>query len=159
MTMNDEIIVEDIPKNTSKTVRRFISYIFLEKKKLLIIAFATVLSSLTLAAMPITMGMGIDRLIEAIQTYDPNIGVFSTIITSLGYPITLMIITFSSSCLLAYLQQYLVASVGEHITLKLRKEISSKLNRLPLRYFDVHQPGEIMSRITNELTTMLSLTS
>lgn len=151
MTTNDEIIIEDIPKNTSKTVRRFISYIFLEKKKLLIIAIATILSSLTLAAMPLTMGLGIDRLIEAIQTYDPNIGVFSTIITSLGYPITLMIITFSCSCLLAYLQQYLVASVGEHITLKLRKEISSKLNRLPLRYFDVHQPGEIMSRITNDL--------
>ncbi|MEG1462045.1 MAG: ABC transporter ATP-binding protein [Anaerorhabdus sp.] len=151
MTANDEIIIEDIPKNTSKTIKRFISYIFLEKKKLLIIAFATVLSSLTLAAMPITMGMGIDRLIEAINTYDPNIGVLPTIIKSLGYPIMLMIITFSSSCLLAYLQQYLVASVGEHITLKLRKEISSKLNRLPLRYFDMHQPGEIMSRITNDL--------
>ena len=33
----------------------------------------------------------------------------------------------------------------------LRRDVSAKLNRLPLRYFDAHQPGEIMSRVTNDV--------
>ena len=55
------------------------------------------------------------------------------------------------SGLLAYLQQYLIASVGEELTLSFRRDISAKLHRLPLRYFDTHKTGEVMSRVTNDL--------
>ena len=41
--------------------------------------------------------------------------------------------------------------MGEELTLSLRTDISTKLNRLPLRYFDAHKTGEIMSRVTNDL--------
>ena len=50
-----------------------------------------------------------------------------------------------------HLQVYLMASVAERLILTLRKQISNKLNKLPLRFFDGNKPGEILSRVTSDL--------
>lgn len=52
------------------------------------------------------------------------------------------------------LQSFLMANFAEKLNLQLRGEISEKLNRLPLSYFDRQQPGAIMSRTTNDLEKM-----
>ena len=52
------------------------------------------------------------------------------------------------------LQSFLMANFAEKLNLQLRGEISEKLNRLPLSYFDRQQPGAIMSRATNDLEKM-----
>ena len=52
------------------------------------------------------------------------------------------------------LQSFLMANFAEKLNLPLRGEISEKLNRLPLSYFDRQQPGAIMSRATNDLEKM-----
>lgn len=44
-----------------------------------------------------------------------------------------------------------MASVAERLILTLRKQISAKLNKLPLRFFDGNKPGEILSRVTSDL--------
>ena len=44
-----------------------------------------------------------------------------------------------------------MASVAENLMLKLRRQISNKLNKLPLRFFDANKPGEILSRVTSDL--------
>ncbi|MFQ9802322.1 MAG: ABC transporter transmembrane domain-containing protein [Clostridia bacterium] len=44
-----------------------------------------------------------------------------------------------------------MASVAERLILTLRKQISHKLNKLPLRFFDGNKPGEILSRVTSDL--------
>lgn len=51
-------------------------------------------------------------------------------------------------------QNFLMAGFAERLNLNLREQISRKLNRLPLSYFDRHQPGEILSRATNDLDKM-----
>jgi ATP-binding cassette subfamily B multidrug efflux pump len=48
-------------------------------------------------------------------------------------------------------QSLVMASFAERLNLRLRKEISAKLERLPLSYFDAHKPGETISRATNDL--------
>ena len=50
-----------------------------------------------------------------------------------------------------YLQSYLMANVAETLTCTLRTEISCRLNRLPLRFFDRNKAGEILSRVTSDL--------
>ena len=61
------------------------------------------------------------------------------------------------SSLMSYVQQYIIATVGEELTLSLRQDVSAKLNRLPLRYFDGHKTGDIMSRVTNDLEKVSSV--
>ncbi|MNV30065.1 putative ABC transporter ATP-binding protein [compost metagenome] len=55
------------------------------------------------------------------------------------------------SALFSYIQQYVMASVAQSVVYTMREEINSKLERLPLKYFDSRTHGEILSRATNDV--------
>lgn len=147
----------DIPKHTKATVKRFFQRMARQKKKLFIVALATMLSSASFTAMPLALGVGIDRLLIAIQSNDGEASILHLATQALKEPLLWMILAFSVSCILAYVQQYIIASVGEEMTLSFRKDISEKLSKLPLRYFDTHKTGELMSLVTNDLEKVSSV--
>lgn len=142
---------EDIPHHTKTTIKRLFKRMAQQKKKLLLVGVATLLSAMSFTAMPLAMGVGIDNLVLAIQTYDSEVGVLQTAMNALGWPVFFMTLAFSISCILAYVQQYTIASVGEELVLSFRQDVSKKLGHLSLRYFDTHKAGDIMSRVTNDL--------
>jgi ATP-binding cassette subfamily B protein len=53
--------------------------------------------------------------------------------------------------LLGWVQQYLMAGVAQRTIFRLREEVDRKLARLPLRYFDDHPRGDLLSRVTNDI--------
>ena len=65
-----------------------------------------------------------------------------------------LLLMFLACGIFYFLQSFLMANFAEKLNLQLRGEISEKLNRLPLSYFDRQQPGAIMSRATNDLEKM-----
>lgn len=142
---------EDIPRNTKATVKRLLDRLARQRKKLAAVACATLISTASYAAIPLVIGLGIDRLVAAIQSYDPDVGIIQTAVAALGLPVLLMLAAAGISGLLSYVEQQMIADVGEKLSLSFRQDVSAKLNRLPLRYFDTHKTGEVMSRITNDL--------
>jgi ATP-binding cassette subfamily B protein len=58
------------------------------------------------------------------------------------------------SALFAYIQGWIITNVTQKITLKFRRDISIKINRLPISYFDKHSYGDILSRLTNDVDTI-----
>lgn len=58
------------------------------------------------------------------------------------------------SLIFSFLQGLLMSDVTNKVTYHLRKEISSKINRLPMKYFDKKTHGEILSRVTNDVDTL-----
>lgn len=156
-TTKQTIINEDIPRSTKTTVKRFFKRMARQKGKIILVCAATLLSSAAFTAMPLAMGAGIDRLVAAIAAYDGSRSVLQTAAQALGTPLLWMGAAFLLSCLLAYVQQYIIASVGEELTLSFRNDVSAKLSRLPLRYFDSHKTGDIMSRVTNDLEKVSSV--
>ena len=50
-----------------------------------------------------------------------------------------------------WLQHYLMAEVSQRVTYSLREQVDKKLSRLPLKYYDQHTRGEILSRVTNDI--------
>ncbi len=58
------------------------------------------------------------------------------------------------SALLSYVQGWVMTGVSVDITYRLRQDIAAKINRMPLRYFDGTNHGEILSRITNDVDTV-----
>lgn len=144
-----DIYMEDVPQNTKDTVKRLFKQLAKQKGKLILVALATLLSSGAYAAIPLVIGLGLDRLLNVLKSGGEDLIPMAA--NALILPVLLIIAASLASSLLSYLQQYVIASVGEKLTLSLRQEASAKLNRLPLRYFDSHKTGEIMSRITNDL--------
>ncbi|WP_346887397.1 ABC transporter ATP-binding protein [Clostridium sp. UBA1056] len=142
---------EDMPQNTKKTIKRLMSHLAPQKKKLMIVGISALISSAAYAAMPLIVGVAIDNLVNIIRSFDGSVSVLSAVTNALAIPVLLLILATIASSLLSYMQQYIVASIGENLTLSLRQDISEKINKLPLRYFDSHKTGDVMSRVTNDL--------
>ena len=56
--------------------------------------------------------------------------------------------------ILNYMQSFIISSVVQHFSKRLRTAIAEKINKLPLRYFDSHSQGDTLSRVTNDVDTV-----
>ena len=65
-----------------------------------------------------------------------------------------MIILYLTSTIFNFTQQIIMATLSNKFANNLRKRISIKINSLPLKYFDTHQSGDILSRVTNDVDTI-----
>jgi ATP-binding cassette, subfamily B, multidrug efflux pump len=65
-----------------------------------------------------------------------------------------LVIYYGSGSVLNYAQGYIMATVTQRITKGMRTDISQKINRLPLKYFDSTSYGDILSRVTNDIDTL-----
>ena len=75
-------------------------------------------------------------------------------VDKLKYHTILLAIIYLLNSLFGYLEGFIMAYVGIGYSKRLRKEISEKINRLPLKYFDNHETGDILSRVTNDVDTI-----
>ncbi len=66
----------------------------------------------------------------------------------------ILVVFYLSGAVLSYGQQFILTTVTQKIANKLRKDISGKMNKLPLKYFDSTSHGEILSRVTNDVDTI-----
>ena len=66
----------------------------------------------------------------------------------------LLVIFYSLSFIFNYFQGFLMSTVTQKFSKKLRSEISIKINKLPLKYFDSNSYGDILSRVTNDVDTL-----
>lgn len=142
---------EDIPKNTKKTIKRLMERLKTQNKKLIIVGILVLLSSVFYAVIPLMVGLAINNLVYAISNFDKSVSVVSIVTQALAMPVLTLVIISMINSFLSYIQQYIVSSVGENLTLSLRNDISKKINKLPLKYFDSHKKGDVMSRVTNDL--------
>lgn len=58
------------------------------------------------------------------------------------------------SALFAFIQGYIMTGISQKLTYRMRKEISEKISRMPMKYFDKMTHGEVLSRITNDVDTL-----
>lgn len=58
------------------------------------------------------------------------------------------------SAVFSFIQGYIMTGVSQKLTYQLRKEISEKINRMPMNYFDTRTHGEVLSRVTNDIDTL-----
>lgn len=65
--------------------------------------------------------------------------------------IYILIAMFSASMVLGIVQHFIMVTVSCRITQRMRSDISSKINKIPLRYFDSHNFGDTLSRVTNDV--------
>lgn len=76
-----------------------------------------------------------------------NFNTIKNILITLG-------ILYVISALFSYIQSLIMTSVSQRTSYKLRKEVSQKLNKLPMSYFDKQNTGDILSIITNDIDTI-----
>lgn len=151
MKKDKVVFSEDIPQNTKKTIKRLIKALKVQNKKLIIVGILTIFSSIFYPIILLMIGLAINNLVSAISNFDKSTNILEVVAQALTKPVLMLIVISIVSSVLSYIQQYIISSVGENLTLSLREDISKKINKLPLKYFDSHKKGDVMSRVTNDL--------
>ncbi len=130
------------PKNTAKTIKRLLAYISKDKIKIILAFF------LTLAASASTLA-GSYMLRPIINNY-----IVPGDIKGLLYALALMAFVYLVGVVSSYAQSRIMISVSQKALCSIREDLFSKMQNLPVRFFDEHQTGELMSRFTNDVDTI-----
>lgn len=148
MTQNEQKELMDSPKELKQTSRRLLKLLGQQKSKFLLIIFSAFFFSILMAVSPLILGWGLDNLIALIRSGNFS---FDTFITELKLPVLLLLLSWGLISLFSLLQEYTMASVSETLILTLRKQITGKLNKLPIRFYDQYKTGDILSRTILDL--------
>src|SRR5207237_9402666 len=71
--------------------------------------------------------------------------------TKLGDILALAALVYVLSALLGWMLAYIMAGVAQRTVFRMRRDVDAKLSRLPLKYFDSHPHGDLLSRATNDI--------
>lgn len=138
-------------KDFKGTLRRLVRYLRPRQVQLIIVFVMAIASTLFSIFSPKVMGKATTKLFEG--AYGKLKGVPGAEI-DFGYINNILIILaalYLFSALFSYIQQYVMAGVAQKVVYDMREQINSKLERLPLKYFDSRTHGEILSRATNDV--------
>lgn len=138
-------------KDARGTAKRFIRSLGRQRLRLAVVLISVVAYSVLSILAPLCSANAIDliwnRILELRELGEP----FSITWEYGGKQVAVLLAVSLTSGAFYVLQNLLMASFAEKLNLQLRGEIAEKLQRLPLSFYDRHQPGEIMSRVTNDL--------
>ena len=135
------------PKNISATINRLLAYIGRDRIKILFV-FACVLgSNLSGLGGSYILRPIINNLVSAELSVEEKID-------SLVIGILIMACINFIGVICIYLQQRIMIGVSQNALFKIREELFSKIQKLPLKYHDAHTHGDIMSRFTNDLDSV-----
>lgn len=138
-------------KDFKGTLRRLIKYLRPRMFQLIIVLIMAIASTVFSIFSPKVMGKATTKLFEG--AYGLMMGVEGAFI-DFGYINDILILLaglYLLSALFSYIQQYVMAGVAQKVVYDMREQINSKLERLPLKYFDSRTHGEILSRATNDV--------
>ncbi|MGH2331567.1 ABC transporter ATP-binding protein [Thermoanaerobacter mathranii] len=135
------------------TMKKLIKYLSAYKFSIISVFILAALSASFSIAGPKILSKAITKIFEGVM--DKITGKGTGIdFEYVGKIILILIGLYGLSALFGYLQGWIMSGVAMKVTYRFRKEISEKINRLPLKYFESTNQGEILSRITNDVDTI-----
>lgn len=143
----------DKARDFKGTMRNLIEYLGNHKWVILAVLLLSAASTVFTILGPKILGQATTLLFEGVveQISGSGPGIDLAPIASI---LVRVLILYVLSAFLSFLQGYIMSGVSMDITYRLRKEIASKINRLPLKYFDKVTHGEVLSRVTNDVDTV-----
>src|SRR6056297_1875424 len=138
------------PKNFKKSFKRLVSYLSEYKTPIIVVFIFAAASALFMILGPKILGNVTTEVFEGIMRKIAGTGEGINF-TSVGRTLIILLGLYSISALFSYIQGWIMSGVSMKITYKFRLQISEKMNRMPFRYFDNTNQGEVLSRVTNDV--------
>ncbi|MGH1865229.1 ABC transporter ATP-binding protein [Enterococcus durans] len=136
-----------------KLLKRIFSYALKYRLRLIVVFFSIVISAATNAIGISFTKQLIDRFIEPLSKQEnPDFGPLLKIITLMG-------IMYFTGAMFTYVYNRTMVTVSQGILKDIRDEMFTHMEKLPVRYYDSHPTGDIMSRYTNDIDTLRQMIS
>lgn len=137
-------------KDFKGTMKKLLSYLSQFKVGISIVVIFAIASTVFSIVGPKILGKATTKLFEGVMGYMQT-GTMNIDFDFIGKIIGLLLVIYIISAIFAYIQSWIMSGVSQKVTYNLRKEISEKINRMPIKYFDTRTHGEVLSRITNDV--------
>lgn len=144
--LEQEEVIEKA-KDPRRTIKRLIGYLLKQKARFVLTIIFVIISSALALSAPLVVGQAVDILFKGMSSNVP----FSQYADKIANILMVLGTLYLFNSLFTYFNWRLMSDVSQNLTLTLRKEISEKLTKLPLNYYDTHQKGDTLSRATNDL--------
>jgi ATP-binding cassette subfamily B protein len=135
------------------TMKKLIQYLSVYKVSIIIVFVFAIASTIFSIVGPKILGKATTKLFEGVVAQIAGTGTGIDFVY-IGNIILLLLGLYIASAAFSYAQGWIMTNVSMKLTYQFRKEISQKINKLPLRYFDSTNQGEVLSRITNDVDTI-----
>ena len=141
------------PRNFKATMAKLLKYLSPFKLPIIFVLIFAIASTIFAILGPKILGKATTKLFEGIVAQIAGTGTGIDFVY-IGNIIMIMIGLYLASAVFSYIQGWIMTSISMKLTYQMRKEISEKINRMPLRYFDGTNQGEVLSRVTNDVDTV-----
>ena len=135
------------------TIRRLVKYLGAYKFPILFCFVFSAASAVFSIVGPKILGQATTKLFEGAMGKIAGSGV-SIDFSAIARILLTLALLYVLSALFGYIQSWIMAGVSVKISYRFRKDISEKIDRLPLKYFDGVSQGEVLSRVTNDVDTV-----
>ncbi|MGE4483502.1 MAG: ABC transporter ATP-binding protein [Oscillospiraceae bacterium] len=140
-------------KDAKGTIKRLLSYIFASYKKRFIMVLCCILvSSAATVSASLFLKVLVDNYIEPMLSGANLFGELFKIIILMG-------LIYLVGILSGFAYQRLMVTISQGVLKKIRDDMFSRMQTLPIKYFDTHTHGDVMSRYTNDTDTLMQLIS
>lgn len=140
-------------RNFTGTMKKLLGYLSVYKTSIIIVLLFAIASTVFSILGPKILGRATTTLYEGVIQQIAGTGkgidfgaIGKILLTTLGL--------YLVSALFSYIQGWIMSGVSIKVTYQFRKDILAKINRMPLRYFDGTNHGEVLSRMTNDVDTV-----
>ena len=140
-------------KDFKGTMKRLIEYLSPHKTTIIVVIIFAIASAAFGIYGPKLLGKATTKVFEGLIGQVTGKGAGIDFESIAGIMLTLLAL-YGLSSLFAYIQGYMMAGVAMKVSYDMRKNISMKVNKMPLRYFDGTNHGEVLSRVTNDVDTV-----
>jgi len=134
------------------TMANLVNYLGKYRRTVLIVLIFAVASTAANIVGPKILGRATTRLFEGVMAQLSGTGEID--FQYIGEILLFTLGLYLLSALFSYIQGWIMADVSTNIAYRFRQDISEKINRMPLKYFDGTSQGEVLSRITNDVDTV-----
>lgn len=135
------------------TMKKLIKYMSEYKISIIIVFIFAGASAIFSIVGPKILGRATTKLFEGVMNKISGNG-NGIDFNYIGKILVLLIFLYIISAAFSYVQGLIMSKVSMEVSYKMRKEISQKINRMPLKYFDTTNHGEVLSRVTNDVDTV-----
>ena len=140
-------------KNPKQTIARLLSYLGAYKKTLIVVVICIVLNAIAQATSSASLGLLVDNyILPMLGQTNPDFGPLVGFLLMLAGIYLVGIIS-------AFLYNFLMVRVGQGTQKNIRDQMFTHMQTLPIRYFDTHPAGDVMSRYTSDIDTLRQMLS
>lgn len=140
-------------KDFKGTMKKLLTYMKPYRLSIIIVFIFAIASAGFSIAGPKILGKAVTRIYEGLIGKVAGTG-SGIDFGYIGNTLIFLIILYTISAVFSFIQGYVMSGIAQKVSYSLRKEISEKINRMPLKFFDKVTHGEVLSRVTNDVDTV-----